>query len=294
MRLCVPFDLDFSLCCGQVFRWQKIDDWWYGVVGSNVFKIRQCGAKLEFEGVDDEFVTRYFGLDDDLEQITQCIDKDPCIHEALRCYKGLRIVRQEPWECLINFVCATYKSIAAIEDMLRKLSAKFGERKVFDGREFCLFPSPEKLAFASEKGLRDCGLGYRAKYVRGTAQKIREGKIQLESLKTMPYLEARKVLVGLPGVGLKVADCVLLFSLEKTEAFPVDVWVRRIIINHYADKLPQPLAEKLLNHKTLSPGDYEKVNAFGRSYFGQYAGYAQEYLFHYERSIKKDSNNKCT
>ncbi len=287
MRLNVPFDLDFSLCCGQVFRWQKIDGWWYGSVGANVFKIRQCGAELEFEGVGIQFVTHYFGLNDDLEQISRCIDRDPYIHKALRLFEGLRIVRQEPWECLISFICATYKSIAAIEDMLRRLSVRFGEKQSFDGRDFYLFPTPEKLAFASEKGLRDCGLGYRAKYVQGTARRICEGKIQLENLKDLPYLEARKALVDLPGVGLKVADCVLLFSLEKMEAFPVDVWVKRIILNHYADKLPQPLAKKLSNRDSLSIGEYVKVNAFGRSYFGQYAGYAQEYLFHYERTSNR-------
>jgi N-glycosylase/DNA lyase len=100
----------------------------------------------------------------------------------------------------------------------------------------------------------------------------------------MPYLDARKKLVELPGVGLKVADCVLLFSLEKMEAFPVDVWVKRTILRHYADKFPEQFVNKLSSHDSLTNSEYEKVNAFGRSYFGRYAGYAQEYLFHYERT----------
>ena len=124
MRLTVPFDLNFTLCCGQVFRWRKIGDWWYGVAGENVFKIRQCGAELEFVGVDGEFVTRYFGLNDDLEQISRCIGKDAYIRRALRRFEGLRMVRQEPWECLISFICATYKSIAAIQHMLRQVCEK--------------------------------------------------------------------------------------------------------------------------------------------------------------------------
>ena len=168
--------------------------------------------------------------------------------------------------------------------MLRKLSLKFGERKVFDGLDFYTFPTVDKLAFASENGLRECGLGYRAKYVQATAKKICESKIELESLKTLPYLEARKTLVEFPGVGLKVADCVLLFSLEKLEAFPVDVWVKRVILNHYANQLPEALVKKLSTHESLSNSEYEKLNAFGRSYFGKYAGYAQEYLYHYERT----------
>jgi len=284
MHLNVAFDLDFSLCCGQVFRWKKIGDWWYGVIRENVFKIRQCGAELEFGGANSKFVTNYFGLNDDLEEISRCIGKDDYIRKALRRFEGLRIVRQDPWECLISFICATYKNISAIELMLRKLSVKFGEKKAFDGLDFYTFPTVGKLAFASENALRDCGLGYRARYVRETAKKIRDRKVQLDSLKSMPYLDARKALVEFPGVGLKVADCVLLFSLEKLEAFPVDVWVKRAILNHYADQIPELLAEKLSAHDSLSNSEYGKLNAFGRSYFGQYAGYAQEYLYHCERT----------
>jgi N-glycosylase/DNA lyase len=284
LRLDVSFDLDFSLCCGQVFRWKKIGEWWYGVVGPNVVKIRKCGHELEFEGVSEVFVKHYFGLNDDLPQIKACIAKDKYIKQALRQFEGLRIVRQLPWECLISFICATYKSIAAIELMLRKLSNKFGEKKTFDGLDFYTFPTVENLAFASENGLLECGLGYRAKYVQVTAKKIHDEKINLESLKSLPYLDARKKLVEFPGVGLKVADCILLFSLEKMEAFPVDVWVKRIILNHYADHLPELLVKKLSSHVSLTNGEYEKVNTFGRAYFGRYAGYAQEYLFHYERT----------
>jgi N-glycosylase/DNA lyase len=276
--------LDFSLCCGQVFRWRKIGDWWYGVVGKNFVKIRQCGAKLEFEGASEDFVRQYFGLKDDLAQINRCIGKDVYIQAALQRFEGLRIVRQVPWECLISFICATYKSIAAIELMLRKISAKYGEKRVFDGMEFYAFPSVEQLGLASERGLRECGLGYRAKYVQATAKKILYEKIDLQTLKLVPYLEARKMLLDFEGVGFKVADCVLLFSLEKFEAFPVDVWVKRVILNHYADKLAPDLVKKMQSHDSLTNGEYQKIGDFARSYFGNYAGYAQEYLYHYERT----------
>ena len=284
MRLDVAFDLDFSLCCGQVFRWKKIGEWWYGVIGEHIFKIRQCGAELEFENVSEEFVKGYFGLNDDLEQISRCIGKDDYIRKALRRFEGLRIVRQKPWECLISFICATYKSITAIEQMLSKLSVKFGEKKVSDGLDFYTFPTVDKLAFASESGLRECGLGYRAKYVQATAKKIHDENINLEDLKNLPYLESRKILLEFSGVGLKVADCVLLFSLRKMEAFPVDVWVKRVILNHYANQLPEDLIKKLQKHDSLSNSEYEKIGAFARNYFGAYAGYAQEYLYHYERT----------
>ena len=284
MRLDVPFDLDFSLCCGQVFRWQKLGVWWYGVVGDTVFRVRQYGARLEFEGVSENFVRNYFGLNDNLEEISKCIARDDFIRKALQRYEGLRIIRQVPWECLISFICATYKSIAAIELMLKKISAKYGIKKVFDGMDFYSFPTVEKLSNASENGLRECGLGYRAKYVQATARKIREEKIDLEDFKNLPYMEARKKLLGFSGVGLKVADCMLLFSLRKTEAFPVDVWMKRVILNHYANLLPEPFVRKLRSHDSLTHGEYIKIGNFARNYFGAYAGYAQEYLFHYERT----------
>ena len=284
MRLDVAFDLDFSLCCGQVFRWRKIGGWWYGVVGENVVKIRQCDADLEFENVSEDFVRTYFGLNDNLEEISQCIARDDYIRLALRRFEGLRIVRQVPWECLISFICATYKSIAAIELMLKKLSIKYGEKQVFDGMDFYTFPTAERLANASEKGLQECGLGYRAKYVQATAKKIHDENMKLEVLRNLPYLEARKKFLEFSGVGLKVADCVLLFSLRKLEAFPVDVWVKRVILNHYQNQFPADFVKKLQSHTSVTNGEYEKIGAFARTYFGAYAGYAQEYLYHYERT----------
>ncbi len=280
----VAFDLDFSLCCGQVFRWKKLGGWWYGVVGEDVFKVRQCGSELEFEGVSEDFVRYYFGLNDDLKQISRCISKDDYIRKALRRFEGLRLVRQKPWACLIGFICSTYKNIAAIELMLQKLSVKFGEKRVFDGHDFYLFPTVEKLAFASEADLKECGLGYRAKYVQKTAEKILDEKINLKNLKSLSYLEARNLLLEFPGVGMKVADCVLLFSLEKFEAFPVDVWVKRVILNHYADQLPVEMVKKMQSHNSLTNGEYLKISDFARNYFGAYAGYAQEYLYHFERT----------
>jgi N-glycosylase/DNA lyase len=127
-------------------------------------------------------------------------------------------------------------------------------------------------------------LGFRAKYVKATAKKILDENIDLNSLKQLSYVEARKKLLECMGVGLKVADCVLLFSLDKTEAFPVDVWVKRVVLNHYSDKLAPELAKRLQTRQTLTNAEYLKIGDFARSYFGRYAGYAQEYLYHYERT----------
>ncbi|MEM3881462.1 MAG: DNA glycosylase [Candidatus Bathyarchaeia archaeon] len=278
-----PFNLDATLCCGQVFRWEKMGDWWYGVTGDRAFKIRQIGDMLEFTNASERFIKHYFGLGDDLPAISAEIGKDDYIRAALREFWGMRIIWQEPWECLISYICATYKSIPAIKRMLLNLSRKFGEKTALDGMEFFTFPTPEKLANATMQQLAECGLGYRARFVLETSKRIFEGRFRLESLRQLPYEQAKKQLCTLPGVGPKVADCVLLFSLDKLEAFPVDRWIARVIVNHYAHKLPRGLAEKLLAKDSLSNAEYVRLNAFGREYFGQYAGYAQEYLYHYER-----------
>jgi N-glycosylase/DNA lyase len=284
LKLGVPFNLDVTLCCGQAFRWDKRGDWWFGVVGDQVVKVRQTAEALEFEGnVDDIFIRSYFSLDHDLQQISREIGRDAYVRAAMREFWGLRILRQPTWECLISFICATYKSVAAIRLMLNKLAVKFGEKVVFDGYDFYSFPSSEKLAAASLRDLESCGLGYRAKYVQETSRQIDVGGPDLEALRRLPYDQAKKELYKFAGVGSKVADCVLLFSMDKLEAFPVDVWVKRILLRHYAERLPDAVVKKLSSQKNFTNAEYEKLNRFGREYFGKYAGYAQEYLYHNER-----------
>ena len=281
---CVPFNLDVTLCCGQLFRWDKKGDWWYGVASGKALKVRQVNAEVEFANADTKFVENYFGLDDDLQKIRDAVGKDEHIRKAFQEFWGLRIVRQDPWECLVSYICATYKGIAAIKTMLFKLSKKFGERIRLDGYDFYGFPAAEKLAEAVERDLIECGLGYRARYLLETSKKIVDEDFDIEGLKEMPYQQAKKELTSFPGVGLKVADCILLFSLEKSEAFPVDVWVKRAILKHYAVQFPNALIEKISSQESFSNTEYEKLNAFGRKYFGEYAGYAQQYLYHYERT----------
>ncbi len=278
-----PFNLDFTLCCGQTFKWNKQGDWWYGVVGQRAFKIRQERDVLEFEGVNERFVWNYFRLQDDLPNILSNINKDETVETAIDELRGLRIVRQEPWECLISYICATYKSIAAIKSMLANLSKRFGEGIRLDSQSFYGFPKPEQLAKAELQKLVACGLGYRAKYALETARLICDGTLDLGQLKKKSYAKAKRELMGFPGVGPKVADCVLLFSLEKLEAFPVDIWIKRIILSYYAQHLPKDFAKRISPQGSLSTGAYERLSSFGREYFGKYAGYAQEYLYHYGR-----------
>jgi N-glycosylase/DNA lyase len=279
-----PFNLDFTLACGQVFRWIKRGEWWYGVVGEKVFKIRQIGDELRFENVDSVFAKDYFGLQDDLPKILRQITKDKYIETAAKKFNGLRILRQDPWECLISYICATYKNISAIKQMLFNLSKKFGEKVCFDGYEFYTFPTSEVLAKATIAEMAECGLGYRAKYVSETAKMVHEDDFEFKRLRKMPYEEAREELLDFPGVGLKVADCVLLFSLSKFEAFPVDVWIKRAILKYYANHFPKEFIRRISGKNSLTASEYEKLSSFGRMYFGEYAGYAQEYLYHYERT----------
>ncbi|MDI6905443.1 MAG: DNA glycosylase [Candidatus Bathyarchaeia archaeon] len=281
-----PLDLDFTLGCGQAFKWNKHGEWWYGVVKEKVFKIRQVDNKLEFENVDADFIKDYFGLHDNLPKIFSQITKDRHVEAAIKKFKGLRILRQNPWECLISYVCATYKNIPAIKQMLLNLSKKFGDKTAFNGYYFYTVPTPAKLAKASTKELAECGLGYRARYVSETATIIYEGNVDFESLRKTSYEEARKELLTLRGhgVGLKVADCVLLFSIGKLEAFPVDVWIKRVILKHYANHFPSEFIRKISAKKSLANSEYERLNLFGRRYFGEYAGYAQEYLYQFERT----------
>lgn len=280
-----PFSLDYTLSCGQTFRWEKMDDWWYGVVDRNVVKIRQRDDKLLFytfpEEGDVEFIESYFRLDDDLPYILSQINKDVEIEKAIQRFYGLRIVRQDPWECLISYICATNANIHLIKNMILNMARGLGRRIDFEGRRFYTFPEPVALARASLNELRRCKSGYRAKYVLETSRRILDGELQLDSLRKLGYEGARKRLASLPGVGPKVADCVLLFSLGKLEAFPVDIWVKRIILELYGTRFPGAEAS---GKKTPTPGEYERISSFGRRYFGRYAGYAQEYLFYYGRT----------
>jgi N-glycosylase/DNA lyase len=278
-----PFNLNVTLCCGQVFRWANKDEWWYGITRDNAFKIKQLDDELHFENVDTGFVKDYFGLNDDLVRILSEINKDGHINKAVHKLAGLRILHQDPWECLISYICATYKNIPAIKHMLLNLSRRMGEEILLDDERFYTFPTSSKLAKANIRDLTDCGLGYRARYVAETARMIHERVINIDELQEMTYDEAKKELLKLPGVGLKVADCVLLFSLRKLEAFPIDVWMRRALIRNYSNRFSKDFVKRISTEKSFSNSEYGKLNTFGREYFGRYAGYAQEYLFHYER-----------
>jgi len=287
-----PFSLDYTLDSGQVFRWERKGEWWYGVVSGGVLKARQEGEALRCESASDVlgsgFVRNYFRLDEDLKEILASITKDRPITQAVQRFYGLRLVRQERWECLASFLLATNANIPRIKKMVAAVCARYGEPFEFEGTRYNAFPKPEDLAAASLEDLRGCGLGYRAPFLRRVAASVSEGKVDFTELTSHGYDEARKELLRelfgeklLLGVGPKVADCVLLYSLGKDEAFPIDVWIARELVKSYPRLFVPRLKKKLVRDGKvrLGSGDYERISAAVRKHFGNYAGYAQQYLF---------------
>jgi len=283
-----PFNLDHTLSCGQVFRWEKQAGWWHGVVGNSIIKVRQNADTLQFKtspesDVDAAFLSNYFRLDDDLPAIYTKIAKDKFVKAAVKKFQGLRLMRQEPWECLISYICATNKNIPAIKNMIANLCKHFGKKIPTEGGESYAFPTPSSLAEASLRELRLCKLGFRAERVKKASKLVSQGAFSLDDVKNLPYEEAKKKLMALSGVGPKVADCILLFGFGKLEAFPIDVWMKRIILEFYADHFEHGFIEKARGSKSPSPREYRAIGLFGRNYFGEYVGYAQEYLYHFRR-----------
>jgi N-glycosylase/DNA lyase len=267
-----PFSLDQTLGCGQVFRWDRAEDgWWYGVVKNRAIKIRQNGSTIVFEGANTAFIRDYFSLDLNLEKVIKSIDCDPFIHAAISNCSGLRLVRQPPWECLISYICSTNSNIPTIRRRIASIAEQFGKAIEFEGKTYYTFPDPSSISCEGNEGLAICRLGYRQPYIFGTSCSVTDEKQWEQMIRRLQYEDARKELMKLHGVGPKAADCILLFAFQKYEAFPVDVWIRRIIQQNYLTNLD--LEAGLTNR------DYNTIRLFAREHFGEYCGYAQEYLY---------------
>jgi N-glycosylase/DNA lyase len=276
-----PFDLDATLSCGQVFRWDHAyDGWWEGIVGNRVLKIRQDGERLEFRGVRASFIRHYFSLDCNLDEILASIDMDPIIHACILRNRGLRLVRQLPWECTVSYICSTNSNIPTIRRRIASIAEKYGSPVVFEGKTYHTFPEPSSIFSGGHEGLNECRLGYRQPYVLGTSGIVTDESAWEKMIRGLPYAEARGELMKLQGVGPKAADCILLFAFQKYEAFPVDVWIRRIVQQHYLPELEMkgPLTVK----------EYDTIRRFAWQHFGQYCGYAQEYLYAARETDKKE------
>jgi N-glycosylase/DNA lyase len=273
------FDPVVSINSGQVFLWEKRGDSWYGVHGEQVVRFAQKDGRIEFTSFPEDRLCdqKMFRLGDDTRTILGEISRDPLVRRLVRAYTGLRLMRQEPHQCLFSFVCASNTNIPMIRRMLHSITRKFGRPAKVDGIEFFTFPSAADINRASVDELRACGLGYRAKAIKGAAHAIASGQLDFDALKSASYEEAKKELLQVYGVGNKIADCVLLFSLEKLDAFPIDVWIARALASHY-----RWLHEKKFGDK-ITLRQYEQLSGSAREYFGRYAGYAQQYLYYHTR-----------
>lgn len=257
--------------CGQAFRWNWDGRGYVGIAGEKVIRVsyHEGSVMMENASVEDysSFWERYFDMDRDYEQVKDALACDPLLKRAMEYGWGIRILNQDPWEALISFIISANNNIPRIKRIIENLALKFGKRVEWEDNVFYTFPNPADLASASVEQLMACGCGYRAEYIRKTAEMVRCGEIRLDEIADMPYQEAHKALMACPGVGPKVADCVLLFSMGKTEAFPVDVWIKKVMQHFY----PQ------------SAGTNREVKEFAWQKFGHLAGFAQQYLFYYAR-----------
>ena len=263
-------NIDDTINSGQVFLWKKIDSKWYGVDGKKILILED---KLD---VKSKNIHNFFRFDDDFQRIKKQLSKDKVMKKAINNFPGMRILRQDPFQCYISFIVSSNSNIPNIQTRLQKLSQKFGEKMIIDKNEFFLFPKPEKLANASINEIAKCGLGYRTKYVKKAAIAVNKGTIDFPSLKKQDYQEARDSLCQVFGIGKKVADCILLFSLDKLEAVPLDRWVLRILQKYYSKEFQ-------ISTKTITEKTYDELHNKIVDHFGEYAGYGQQFLFKNER-----------
>jgi N-glycosylase/DNA lyase len=241
-----------------------------------VIRVRQHDGQLEWESSIDAHASlvHLLRLDDALDAIMAEAPDDPLVQAAYDAYHGMRLVRDPPFSSLISFICSAQMRVSRIHNMQRVLASEFGNTVEFDGSTYHAFPTPEQLATATESDLRALKLGYRAPYVVRTAEMVARDGVHPEDALGMGYEKAREYLTRFVGVGEKVADCVLLFSLDYLEAVPLDTWIRGAIDEHFPD---------------CERGNYTETSRAIRKRFGpEYAGYTQTYVFHYLRTNEFD------
>jgi len=271
------FDLELTMTCGQTFCWHRTEGDLYGEGVSEFYTFRKREPLIVKQNQDNlvaktdlpkEEVLKALGLDKDLEKVFSSFPEDERLDKAKEELWGLRIVQDEFFPCLISYLCSPQMRIPRIKEMHNEMAREFGEIRKVDGKELLRFPTREELSEATEDELRDLGIGYRAKYIVETLDILQEdfGHSEIES---MDYEDAREHMKNLYGVGDKVADCVLLFSKNFHEAYPLDTWALQAVEKHYPE-----------HHSD----DYDQASKNLRDHFGDYSGYAQEYIFHAARN----------
>ena len=265
-------DIDNSINSGQVFLWERHGTSWYGIDGQDILKINQNGAIKSILNSK----TNFFRKNDNIQEIIKSISKDKTVKKAVKEYEGLRIFKQEPFQCMISFIISSNSNIQKIKSSLEKITKKFGKKITIENKDFFLFPEPEKIAKASIGEIKACGVGYRAPFIKEAAKMVVSKKINFEYLEKCDYQEAKKNICLVPGIGNKVADCIMLFSLNKLEAFPLDTWIIKILEKYYSNEFK-------IETKTITTNQYDMLHEKIVNYFGPYCGYAQQFLFKMER-----------
>lgn len=284
---------EITVNSGQMFLWENYKNSWYGVYKSHILKFsldhknsdKGTYDYLYFDSFPklDNWQQLVFRLDDDINYISSCLTNDNMMLQLFKKYSGLWLMRQDPFQCMISFACSSNTNIPMIRRMLKNLCRKFGIKREIDEKKFFTFPSTKSLAKASINELCSCGIGYRAKTIKSLTEKIIIGTLNIEELSRCKYDKAKEKLLGIYGIGNKLADCILLFSLEKTEAFPIDVWIARSIYSYYRALLNQESFKLDFKSTKLSPNKYNLLSKIMRQHFGKYAGYAQQYLYYHMR-----------
>lgn len=258
--------------CGQCFRWERQPDGSYiGVAGGQAVRIKADGDTVTIDGCTekdyDKFWRNYLDADRDYSEIKKAVSTNDIMEKAVQYGHGIRILKQEFFETLISFIISQRSSIPKIKSSVEKMCRLWGDEIKFEGKSYFTFPTPEKVASLTEDDIRGIGVGYRAPYILKAAKAVLDGEIDGESLEAVDTPSARSALLSLYGVGDKVCDCVLLFSLAKYDLFPADVWIKRVMQEEF---------------------DSADAKSAGEDLFGGNSGFAQQYLFYWRKFNKEN------
>ena len=299
-----PFDLNLCLTMGQAFRWVRLEDGWFsGVLGENLFHIRQIDSVIEYRVsgphgereptcADDRLLSRYFRDDDDVGAIYAGISRDPVVANLVRQYPGMRVLRQDPWECLVSYILSQTASIGAIQTNVDKIAQRYGQPLRLDQDERHTFPTARKIVEEGLSAFNELHLGLdKADHIFSCAESVCAGLLNLEPL-ALPNISssiATKKLDDFPGIGPKIANCVALMSLDKLDAFPVDRWVLRALEEAQLAGCPLPRKNPKGQYQ-MHDSAHRRLADWAQGHFGRYAGCAGQYLFHaIEPNKQKDS-----
>lgn len=272
------FELKHIFDCGQCFRWNEEEDGSYtGVIKQGILNVKKENGLITFEGMLDgnikEIVIDYFDLNNNYEEIKNKLSKiDDNMKKSIEYGYGIRILNQDLFECIISFIISANNNIPRIKGIIERLSKKCSRRVIYNEKEYYLFPSVSELSKLSVEDLRSLGLGFRDIRVFNTCKKIKEKVVDLDKLKEMKNSdEIREELLKLDGVGPKVADCIMLFSLKRYDVFPIDVWVRRVMNDLY------------IHNENEGKVNKKEILKIANELYGNICGLAQQYLFYYRR-----------